>query len=57
MVLFPPPPPPALPHPTRLQANENSLLSAQLKGFPLFLHSNLGLKDCSINPKSPLLYT
>lgn len=56
MVLFPPPPPPALPHPTRLQANENSLLSAQLKGFPLFLHSNLGLKDCSINPKSPLLY-
>lgn len=42
--------------PPRLQANENSLLSAQLKGFPLFLHSNLGLKDCSINPKSPLLY-
>lgn len=39
-----------------LQANENSLLSAQLKGFPLFLHSNLALKDCSINPKSPLLY-
>jgi len=39
-----------------MQANENSLLSAQLKGFPLFLHSNLALKDCSINPKSPLLY-
>ncbi|XP_036095634.1 bifunctional heparan sulfate N-deacetylase/N-sulfotransferase 1 isoform X4 [Molossus molossus] len=38
------------------KANENSLLSAQLKGFPLFLHSNLGLKDCSINPRSPLLY-
>ncbi|XP_050817484.1 bifunctional heparan sulfate N-deacetylase/N-sulfotransferase 1 isoform X3 [Gopherus flavomarginatus] len=38
------------------KANENSLLSAQLKGFPLFLHSNLGLKDCSINPKSPLLF-
>ncbi|ETE71310.1 Bifunctional heparan sulfate N-deacetylase/N-sulfotransferase 1, partial [Ophiophagus hannah] len=37
-------------------ANENSLLSAQLKGFPLFLHSNLALKDCSINSKSPLLY-
>uniref|UniRef100_A0A674ARA1 Bifunctional heparan sulfate N-deacetylase/N-sulfotransferase 1 n=1 Tax=Salmo trutta TaxID=8032 RepID=A0A674ARA1_SALTR len=37
------------------KANENSLLSAQLKGFPLFLHSNLGLKDCSVNPKSPLL--
>ncbi|XP_048850864.1 bifunctional heparan sulfate N-deacetylase/N-sulfotransferase 1-like [Brienomyrus brachyistius] len=38
------------------KANENSLLSAQLKGFPLFLHSNLGLSDCSVNPKSPLLY-
>ncbi|XP_036380119.1 bifunctional heparan sulfate N-deacetylase/N-sulfotransferase 1-like [Megalops cyprinoides] len=37
------------------KANENSLLSAQLKGFPLFLRSNLGLKDCSVNPKSPLL--
>uniref|UniRef100_A0A8C7UEE7 Bifunctional heparan sulfate N-deacetylase/N-sulfotransferase 1 n=1 Tax=Oncorhynchus mykiss TaxID=8022 RepID=A0A8C7UEE7_ONCMY len=37
------------------KANENSLLSAQLKGFPLFLHSNLGLRDCSVNPKSPLL--
>ncbi|XP_062846559.1 bifunctional heparan sulfate N-deacetylase/N-sulfotransferase 1 [Trichomycterus rosablanca] len=37
------------------KANENSLLSAQLKGFPLFLHSNLGLKDCTVNPKSPLL--
>lgn len=38
------------------QANENSLLSAQLKGFPLFLHSNLGLKDCVVNTKSPLLF-
>ncbi|XP_069754105.1 bifunctional heparan sulfate N-deacetylase/N-sulfotransferase 1b isoform X2 [Narcine bancroftii] len=38
------------------KANENSLLSAQLKGFPLYLHSNLGLKDFSINPRSPLLY-
>ncbi|XP_073777219.1 bifunctional heparan sulfate N-deacetylase/N-sulfotransferase 1 isoform X1 [Danio rerio] len=38
------------------KANENSLSSAQLKGFPLFLRSNLGLKDCSINPKSPLLH-
>lgn len=38
------------------QANENSLLSAQLKGFPLFLHSNLGLKDCIVNSKSPLLF-
>lgn len=58
--LFPSLPVSALSHFTRLsprQANENSLLSAQLKGFPLFLHSNLALKDCSINPKSPLLYT
>ncbi|XP_078469630.1 bifunctional heparan sulfate N-deacetylase/N-sulfotransferase 2-like isoform X1 [Lampetra fluviatilis] len=38
------------------KANENSLLSAQLKGFPLYLHSNLGLKDCFVNPSSPLLY-
>ncbi|XP_077202351.1 bifunctional heparan sulfate N-deacetylase/N-sulfotransferase 2 isoform X3 [Paroedura picta] len=38
------------------KANENSLLSAQLKGFPLFLHSNLGLRDYHINPSAPLLY-
>ncbi|XP_041032540.1 bifunctional heparan sulfate N-deacetylase/N-sulfotransferase 2 [Carcharodon carcharias] len=38
------------------KANENSLLSAQLKGFPLYLHSNLGLKDYHINPNAPLLY-
>uniref|UniRef100_A0A8C2HXM5 Bifunctional heparan sulfate N-deacetylase/N-sulfotransferase 1 n=1 Tax=Cyprinus carpio TaxID=7962 RepID=A0A8C2HXM5_CYPCA len=37
------------------KANENSLQSDQLKGFPLFLHSNLGLRACSVNPKSPLL--
>lgn len=42
-------------HFSSLKANENSLQSAQLKGFPLFLHSNLGLRDCSVNPKSPLL--
>uniref|UniRef100_A0A670Y0I5 [heparan sulfate]-glucosamine N-sulfotransferase n=1 Tax=Pseudonaja textilis TaxID=8673 RepID=A0A670Y0I5_PSETE len=38
------------------KANENSLLSAQLKGFPLFLHSNLGLRDYHINPSARLLY-
>ncbi|KAJ8416113.1 hypothetical protein AAFF_G00381350 [Aldrovandia affinis] len=32
------------------KANDNSLLSAQLKGFPLFLHSNLPLRDYRINP-------
>uniref|UniRef100_UPI00398E9AF3 bifunctional heparan sulfate N-deacetylase/N-sulfotransferase 4-like isoform X2 n=1 Tax=Pristiophorus japonicus TaxID=55135 RepID=UPI00398E9AF3 len=37
------------------KANENSLLSSQLKGFPLNLHTNLALKDCCINPRSPLL--
>lgn len=38
------------------KANENSLLSAQLKGFPLFLHSHLGLRDYHINPSAPLLF-
>ncbi|KAF0027669.1 hypothetical protein F2P81_020410 [Scophthalmus maximus] len=38
------------------KAHENSLLSAQLKGFPLFLHSHLGLRDYRINPSAPLLY-
>ncbi|XP_069782688.1 bifunctional heparan sulfate N-deacetylase/N-sulfotransferase 4 isoform X2 [Narcine bancroftii] len=38
------------------KANENSLLSSQLKGFPLNLHTNLALKDCYINPRSPLLH-
>ena len=38
------------------KANENSLLSAQLKGFPLYLHSHLGLRDYRINPHAPLLY-
>ncbi|XP_023825644.1 bifunctional heparan sulfate N-deacetylase/N-sulfotransferase 2 [Salvelinus sp. IW2-2015] len=38
------------------KANENSLLSAQLKGFPLFLHSHLGLRDYRINHNAPLLY-
>uniref|UniRef100_A0A8C4S1X3 [heparan sulfate]-glucosamine N-sulfotransferase n=1 Tax=Erpetoichthys calabaricus TaxID=27687 RepID=A0A8C4S1X3_ERPCA len=38
------------------KANENSLPSVKLKGFPLYLHTNLGLKDCCVNPRSPLLY-
>ncbi|XP_072352278.1 bifunctional heparan sulfate N-deacetylase/N-sulfotransferase 4 isoform X2 [Scyliorhinus torazame] len=38
------------------KANENSLLSSQLKGFPLNLHTNLALKDCCINPRSTLLH-
>ncbi|KAM9462927.1 bifunctional heparan sulfate N-deacetylase/N-sulfotransferase 2 isoform 1-T3 [Clarias gariepinus] len=38
------------------RANENSPSSAQLKGFPLFLRSNLPLWDYRINPAAPLLY-
>uniref|UniRef100_A0A3B4FMR4 Bifunctional heparan sulfate N-deacetylase/N-sulfotransferase 2-like n=1 Tax=Pundamilia nyererei TaxID=303518 RepID=A0A3B4FMR4_9CICH len=38
------------------KANENSPFSAQLKGFPLYLHSHLGLRDYRINPAAPLLY-
>ncbi|KAJ3609991.1 hypothetical protein NHX12_022085 [Muraenolepis orangiensis] len=38
------------------KANENSLHSAQLKGFPLFLHSHLALRDYRLNPAAPLLY-
>ncbi|XP_017897740.1 bifunctional heparan sulfate N-deacetylase/N-sulfotransferase 2 isoform X4 [Ovis aries] len=38
------------------RAHEHSLLSAQLKGFPLFLHSNLGLRDYQVNPTAPLLH-
>lgn len=38
------------------RAREHSLLSAQLKGFPLFLHSNLGLRDYQVNPSAPLLH-
>ncbi|KAB5555652.1 hypothetical protein PHYPO_G00036570 [Pangasianodon hypophthalmus] len=38
------------------RANENSPSSAQLRGFPLFLRSNLPLWDYRINPAAPLLY-
>ncbi|XP_036293613.1 bifunctional heparan sulfate N-deacetylase/N-sulfotransferase 2 isoform X3 [Pipistrellus kuhlii] len=38
------------------RAHEHSLVSAQLKGFPLFLHSNLGLRDYQVNPSAPLLH-
>ncbi|XP_012881101.1 PREDICTED: bifunctional heparan sulfate N-deacetylase/N-sulfotransferase 2 isoform X4 [Dipodomys ordii] len=38
------------------RAHEHSLLSAQLKGFPIFLHSNLGLRDYQVNPSAPLLH-
>ncbi|MBN3301586.1 NDST4 sulfotransferase, partial [Amia calva] len=38
------------------KANENTLPVIKLKGFPLYLHTNVGLKDCCVNPRSPLLY-
>ncbi|ELV13433.1 Bifunctional heparan sulfate N-deacetylase/N-sulfotransferase 4 [Tupaia chinensis] len=38
------------------KANENSLPSIQLKGFPLSLFNNLALKDCFVNAQSPLLH-
>ncbi|XP_026555425.1 bifunctional heparan sulfate N-deacetylase/N-sulfotransferase 4 isoform X2 [Pseudonaja textilis] len=38
------------------KANENSLSSTQLKGFPLHLYNNIALQDCLVNPRSPLLH-
>ncbi|KAG5262946.1 hypothetical protein AALO_G00280750 [Alosa alosa] len=38
------------------RAGENSPPSAQLRGFPLFLRSNLALRDYRVNPAAPLLY-
>ncbi|KAL7295838.1 hypothetical protein TKK_0010885 [Trichogramma kaykai] len=34
---------------------EESLVGAQLKGFPLFVHTNLRLKDAQLNAASPIL--
>lgn len=34
---------------------EETLVGAQLKGFPLFVHTNLKLKDATLNPASPVL--
>uniref|UniRef100_A0A8C5LSL4 Bifunctional heparan sulfate N-deacetylase/N-sulfotransferase 1 n=1 Tax=Leptobrachium leishanense TaxID=445787 RepID=A0A8C5LSL4_9ANUR len=38
------------------KANENSLPSTNLKGLPLLLYNNVALKDCFVNPHSPLLH-
>uniref|UniRef100_A0ABM5GJN1 [heparan sulfate]-glucosamine N-sulfotransferase n=1 Tax=Pogona vitticeps TaxID=103695 RepID=A0ABM5GJN1_9SAUR len=38
------------------KANENSLSSTTLKGFPLHLYNNVVLQDCLVNPQSPLLH-
>ncbi|NXL46228.1 NDST4 sulfotransferase, partial [Podilymbus podiceps] len=37
------------------KANENSSPSIKLKGLPLQLYNNVALKDCVVNPQSPLL--
>ncbi|NWQ72963.1 NDST4 sulfotransferase, partial [Columbina picui] len=37
------------------KANENSSPSTKLKGLPLHLYNNVALKDCVVNPQSPLL--
>ncbi|NWZ32817.1 NDST4 sulfotransferase, partial [Asarcornis scutulata] len=37
------------------KANENSSPSTKLKGLPLHLYNNIALKDCVVNPQSPLL--
>ncbi|NXJ93242.1 NDST4 sulfotransferase, partial [Corythaixoides concolor] len=37
------------------KANENSSPSTKLKGLPVHLHNNVALKDCLVNPQSPLL--
>ncbi|CAN8209562.1 unnamed protein product [Coccothraustes coccothraustes] len=37
------------------KANENSSPSSRLKGLPLQLYNNVALRDCVVNPRSPLL--
>ncbi|KAJ7327023.1 hypothetical protein JRQ81_016782, partial [Phrynocephalus forsythii] len=38
------------------KANENSLSSTTLKGFPIHLYNNVALQNCLVNPQSPLLH-
>ncbi|XP_037879699.1 bifunctional heparan sulfate N-deacetylase/N-sulfotransferase [Glossina fuscipes] len=35
--------------------SEETLVAAQLRGFPVFVHTNLRLRDASLNPASPVL--
>ncbi|XP_049299310.1 bifunctional heparan sulfate N-deacetylase/N-sulfotransferase [Anopheles funestus] len=35
--------------------SEETLVGAQLRGFPLYVHTNLRLRDASLNPGSPIL--
>ncbi|KAJ1528835.1 hypothetical protein ONE63_007209 [Megalurothrips usitatus] len=36
-------------------ASEETLVGAQLKGFPLYIHTNMRLKDAMLNAASPIL--
>ncbi|XP_078578730.1 LOW QUALITY PROTEIN: bifunctional heparan sulfate N-deacetylase/N-sulfotransferase 2-like [Branchiostoma floridae x Branchiostoma japonicum] len=36
--------------------SEDNLLNKRVGDFPLYMHSNLRVKDCSLNPDCPLLY-
>lgn len=38
-----------------MKSSEDSLVGSQLKGFPIYVHTNLALRDCQLNPKSQLL--
>ncbi|XP_069090262.1 bifunctional heparan sulfate N-deacetylase/N-sulfotransferase 4 [Pleurodeles waltl] len=38
------------------KANENSLPNIKLNGFPLYIHNNVALRDCFVNPQSSLLH-
>lgn len=38
-----------------INANEERLIGAELKGFPLYIHTNLKLKDAALNAASQIL--
>ncbi|KAL2098442.1 hypothetical protein ACEWY4_007649 [Coilia grayii] len=38
------------------RASENSPAALRLRSFPVLMHTNVGLRDCCVNPRSPLLY-
>uniref|UniRef100_A0A8C5LP71 Bifunctional heparan sulfate N-deacetylase/N-sulfotransferase 1 n=1 Tax=Leptobrachium leishanense TaxID=445787 RepID=A0A8C5LP71_9ANUR len=39
-----------------LKGNENNIQNFNIKGFPFTIHSNMGVKNCCINPNTPLLH-
>lgn len=38
-----------------VNSNEDTMVAAQLKNFPLYIHTNLRLKDATLNQNSPVL--